>query len=79
MHALYELQQDLATRLITSIQSVQQVSSQDQMYAIILRVHGANGAVVEGTFFMNSFPQGYCLILEHLILSYLSHSCVDCT
>jgi len=50
-----------------------------QMYAIIQRDHGVNGTMVEGTFFVNSFPAKILSDLQHLILSYLSHSSEECT
>jgi len=56
MHAMYEQQQDVDPRSISSAQSVQQVSSQGRAYAIVLRDHGESGTVVEGIFLVNSFP-----------------------
>ena len=55
MHALYESRHDIDPRLIASVLLVQHAPSHEQIYAIVLKDHEENGAVVEGAFLVNSF------------------------
>ena len=69
MHALQEVQ--LAEP--AAAQTVQQQPGQGRIYAIVPRDHGARGAVVEGTFLVNSFP-AKILFDSGASHSFISHS-----
>ena len=76
MHALQEVQYvEAGPPIVQPAQTVQQQQQPvpGRVYAVIPRDHGASGAVVEGTFFVNSYP-AKILFDSGASHSFISHS-----
>ena len=72
MHALQEVQY-VEEGPIAAQPAQQQAPAPGRIYAIVPRDHGASGAVVEGTFFVNSYP-AKILFDSGASHSFISHS-----